>query len=83
MSSYYSDGFDLELISETEKSWRILEYIYKCPCKKGKVELTIENIPGYYDFYYDFNCKKCKKNYEILWGKGVAPGGSPMIRKIN
>ena len=54
---------------------------YECPCGKGKVVLTQENIPGYYDFYTNFDCAECDKKYELLWGKGVLPGNSPMIRK--
>jgi hypothetical protein len=54
---------------------------YECPCGKGKVILTEEAIPGYYDFYTDFNCAECKEKFELLWGKGVIPGRSPMIKR--
>ena len=55
--------------------------VYECPCGAGTVTLTIENIPGYYDWYARINCQDCDKIWDILWGKGVSPGHSPMLGK--
>ena len=59
----------------------IITSVYECPCGKGKIVLTEEKIPGNYDFYTNFDCIECNKKYEILWGKGVLPGHSPMIKR--
>ena len=80
------ERFDLKVISQTKEPsggdyGEIITTQYECPCGKGKVVLKIENIPGYYDFYTNFDCAECNKKYELLWGKGVLPGHSPMIEK--
>jgi hypothetical protein len=59
----------------------IITTVYECPCGKGKVVLTEEDIPGYRDFYTNFDCAECKEKFELLWGKGVLPGHSPMIKR--
>jgi hypothetical protein len=79
-----NEPFDLEVISQTENPQeygRIITTKYKCPCGKGKVVLTQEAIPGYYDFFTNFDCAECKEKFELLWGNGVLPGHSPMIRQ--
>jgi hypothetical protein len=60
---------------------KIITTVYECPCGKGKVVLTEENIPGYYDFYTNFECAECREKFELLWGNGVYPGHSPMIKR--
>jgi len=81
-----NERFDLKIVSQTKSPTdngygSIDTSVYECPCGKGNVILTEENIPGYYDFYTSFNCSECKEKYELLWGMGVSPGHSPMIRK--
>ena len=76
----YKNGFDLELIDRTvfDNGWGATT-IYKCPCGEGLLLLRVD----YYDqrdTYYGFDCKKCDDEYEILWGKGVIPGNSPMVQ---
>jgi len=41
----------------------ISKTIYECPCGKGTVEETIENIPGYKDWYTFIYCEDCNKVY--------------------
>ena len=87
MCNDFSGGsFDLKVINQTKKPsggnyGEIIITEYECPCGKGKIVLTDEKIPGYSDFYTNFDCVECNKNYELLWGKGVLPGRSTMIRK--
>ena len=81
---------DLQIIKEEtepninsygEQYGQTVHTTYKCPCGKGTVTLTQEQIPGWYDFWANINCKKCDAEYELQWGKGVYPGHSPMIEK--
>jgi hypothetical protein len=79
-----NEPFDLKVISQTKNPsgyGEIIKTVYECPCGKGKVVLTIENIPGYYDFYTNFDCAECREKFELLWGQGVLPGHSPMIKQ--
>ena len=59
----------------------IIETVYECPCTKGKVYLAVENILGYHDWQASIDCSDCNIKYELLWGKGVLPGHSPMIEE--
>ena len=79
----YEDGFDLEFLEKTvsESGWETTTK-YKCPCSEGMLLLNVD-LYDRRDTYYHFNCKKCGDEYEILWGKGVIPGNSPMVRKKN
>ena len=75
----HEDGFDLELIDKTVSGSQTTTN-YKCPCGKGFLLLRVDSYDRR-DDCYDFYCKKCEDEYEILWGKGVIPGNSPMVRK--
>ena len=77
----YENGFDLELIEETKSGWHT-KAKYKCPCGEGMLLLDIDHYAAR-DTSYRFDCKKCEDEYEILWGKGVIPGKSPMVQNKN
>ncbi|MCL2540295.1 MAG: hypothetical protein FWE53_02545 [Firmicutes bacterium] len=76
MTAFHKDGR-----KTTEEIGKIVETAYECPCGKGKVALTQEKIPGYYDWWAKIECADCDKKYELTWGKGVVPGQSPMIKE--
>ncbi|MCL2483954.1 MAG: hypothetical protein FWE79_01030 [Firmicutes bacterium] len=56
----------------------IVETKFKCPCGKGAVEMTYENIPGFRDRYGSFNCDDCSKKY-VMSFDGVNLGDAPEI----
>ena len=81
---------DLKIIKQERKSnvnslgtqfGEIIETVYQCPCMKGKIYLTIEDIPGYREWWACIKCSDCNLKYELQWGKGVLPGHSPMIKE--
>ncbi len=47
------------------------EYIYKCPCGKGKIVEEHENIPGFRDHSVMLYCPECEKKYILDTSKGV------------
>lgn len=38
-------------------------YVYECPCGKGKVIRTKDNIPGFRDNDITIECNECQKKY--------------------
>ena len=78
----HEDGFDLEFVDKavSENGWQTTTK-YKCPCGNGVLLLHVDHYDRT-DDYYGFDCKNCGDEYEILWGKGVIPGNSPMVRKV-
>jgi len=58
----------------------IIETEYECPCGKGKIFSTLEDIPGYLDRYARIACPDCEKIYTLSFA-GVNMGQAPEISK--
>ena len=41
-------------------------YVYECPCGKGKVVKTKDNIPGFRDSDIVIECDECSAKYGIV-----------------
>jgi len=67
----------------THQYGEFIDTDYVCPCGNGVVNLYIENLPNFFDWAASIKCDICRTEYELKWGKGVYPGDSPMIHKIN
>ena len=48
---------------------------YECPCGKGKIVATFENLPGYRDSYVSIQCEECNKIYRAYynWAREKEP----------
>jgi len=67
--------------TKTEEEYGvIIETEYECPCGKGKIVSTSENIPGYLDRYAKIECADCKQVYDLSFS-GVRLGDAPTIEK--
>jgi hypothetical protein len=40
---------------------------YECPCGKGKIVATFEDIPGYRESYASIECEECNKIYNVTY----------------
>lgn len=54
--------------SENHPGWgagggTIDTYVYECPCGKGRVIKTKDNIPGFRDSDIIIECEKCREKY--------------------
>lgn len=45
--------------------------IYECPCGKGKVIYTKDNIPGFRDRDIQCDCKECNEKYEFNKNRAI------------
>jgi hypothetical protein len=67
--------------TKTEKSYgEIITSEYECPCGKGKIVSTYEDIPGYRDRYAHIECVDCIKDYNLSF-VGVMLGDAPAVNK--
>lgn len=46
-------------------------YIFECPCGKGTITESHDNIPGFSDHIVWLNCDECKKKYKLDTSNGV------------
>jgi hypothetical protein len=48
---------------------------YECPCGKGKIAATFEDIPGYRESYAHIECEECNKIYKVTynWARSDEP----------
>jgi len=53
----------------------IIKTEYECPCGKGKIIATFENLPGYRDSYASLECNECSKIYRVdyNWARDDEP----------
>jgi hypothetical protein len=58
-----------------------IETEYKCPCGKGIIIATFEDIPGYRESYASINCEDCKKLYRVTYN--WARGDDPVLEKTS
>lgn len=42
------------------------KYVYECPCGKGKVVKTKDNIPGFRDSDIMIECDECSVKYGVV-----------------
>jgi len=75
VTSYNKDG-----TKSTQPLGEIVETTYKCPCGKGIIESTYENLAGYPDRYAFIKCEDCARTYEAHFFR-VAWGGEPIVEK--
>ena len=49
--------------------------VYECPCGKGTVATTFENMPGYRDSDVSIQCGECRQGYiaEYNWARDGVP----------
>lgn len=59
----------------------IIETEYECPCGRGKIVATFENIPGYRESYASIYCEECSKMYRALYN--WARSEEPVLEKYN
>ena len=43
----------------------IIRSVFECPCGKGKIFTTFENLQGYRDSYASIGCEECNKIYRV------------------
>ncbi|MCL2079210.1 MAG: hypothetical protein FWH17_05110 [Oscillospiraceae bacterium] len=48
---------------------------YECPCGKGKIVATFENMAGYRDSWVKIECEDCSKKYSVSynWARDEKP----------
>jgi len=57
---------------------------YECPCRKGIIVATFEDIPGYRESYVSIYCEECSKLYKATynWALNSKQGDVPLLEKI-
>jgi len=74
MNSIGKDG------SESSKPLgEIIKIEYECPCGKGKITATFEDLPGYRESFASIKCDECKEIYEV--GYNWARDKEPVLKK--